>query len=261
MIDINIHRQRFNAYYQTYANRFNPDSEQWEHLHLKWEHSLNVLNNAEKILASLSLSEQLIHAARLAALYHDVARFEQYIAYHTFRDQESANHGAWGSKILKQEKFLNDESIYTARLVRAAVAMHNSFAIPAGIASDYKLVTNVVRDADKIDILRVLASYMEPGKPSGAVTANLPDKPDCWSPAVYNAVLAGRNASYSDMRYLNDFRLLLGSWIYALNFQESLKIIAQQGFWHKVLSGLPEGEAMNEAKQVLNKAMQAGLGK
>ena len=259
MTDINIHCERFAAYYQAYANSFNPQSEQWEHLHLKWEHSLNVLNNAEKILSVLALPQQLAHAARLAALYHDVARFEQYTIYHTFRDQESKNHGLWGSKILKQENFLADESTCTVRLVRAAVCLHNRFALPTGLFEEYRLVTNIVRDADKIDILRVLAAYMEPGKQAGAVTANLPDQPECWSPAVYNAVLAGHNASYTDMRYLNDFRLLVGSWIYALNFQESLKIVAQQGYWHKILSGLPAGKAMDKAKLSLNKALESYL--
>lgn len=259
MIDINIHCERFNSYYQTYANRFSKASEEWEHLHLKWEHSLKVLDNAEKILAALGLPENLTHAARLAALYHDVARFEQYINYRTFRDGESANHGFWGSKILKHENFLAGESASTIGLVRAAVSMHNRFALPAGILEEYKLITNIVRDADKIDILRVLAEYMEPGKQGGAVTANLPDEPKCWSPAVYNAVLAGRNANYNDMRYLNDFRLLIGSWIYAFNFQQSIKLVALQGYWQQVLHGLPAGEAMNKAKLVLNKAMESAL--
>ena len=103
--DIAAHEERFTAYYQIFAARFPPDSEDAEHLHLKWEHSLRVAANAAAILAAPDLppafTPQLIHAAHLAALYHDVARFEQYVAFRTFRDAESANHGLWGAKILK----------------------------------------------------------------------------------------------------------------------------------------------------------------
>ena len=283
--DIALHRKRFNAYYQTYASRFNlassssstspaspatpaspalpaasPARIDQEHLQLKWQHSLNVLSNAEKILAALKLPAELTRAAQLAALYHDVARFEQYMRFKTFRDQESANHGLWGSKILKQQNFLANESDYTTRLVRAAVGMHNRFVLPAQLAYAYQTVTKVVRDADKIDILRVLAEYMKPGgKQSNVVTANLPDQPKLWSQAVYADVIAGRNASYTDMRYLNDFRLVLGSWVYALNFEQSRNLIAAQGHWAKVLAGLPEGEEMNKLKLVLNKALYTNL--
>lgn len=254
--DMAEHKDLFTAYYQTFAARFAPESEDAEHLHLKWEHSLKVAANANAILAApglpVAFTPELVRAAKLAALYHDVARFEQYVAYRTFRDDESANHGLWGGKILKHEPFLTGESLRVKALVRAGVAMHNRFAIPAGVPQGFRLVTQVVRDADKIDILRVISGYARPGgKRSRVVTWKLIDAPDKWTPSLYEAVLAGRLGISSQMRYINDFRLLLCSWVYDLNFQASRDLMREQGHMHEILAGLPEGSAMNKIKNTI----------
>ena len=259
--DIATHKDRFTVYYQTFAHRFPPESEHAEHLHLKWEHSLKVLDNAESILGASGLPEaftpELIRAAQLAALYHDVARFEQYVAYHTFRDAESANHGAWGAKILKREPvFLAGETCRVAALVRAAVSMHNRFAIPGGVPEDFRLVTQVVRDADKIDILRVISGYARPGgKRSQVVTWKLVDAPDKWTPSLYESVMAGQLGVSIQMRYINDFRLLTCSWVYDLNFPASRRLVRRQGYMDEMLAGLPRNAAMDKVRDKVNTAL------
>ena len=253
------HKEAFTAYYQIFAGRFPPESAHAEHLHLKWEHSLKVLDNAECILSESmpaasglpgTFTPELVRAAQLAALYHDVARFEQYVAYGTFRDAESANHGAWGAKILKREPaFLAGESRCVAAWVRAAVSMHNRFAIPGGVPEDFRLVTQVVRDADKIDILRVISGYARPGgKRSQVVTWKLADAPDKWTPSLYESVMAGQLGVSSQMHYINDFRLLTCSWVYDLNFPASRRLMRQQGYMDDMLAGLPPGAAMDKVR-------------
>ena len=253
------HKEAFTAYYQIFAGRFPPESAHAEHLHLKWEHSLKVLDNAECILSESmpaasglpgTFTPELVRAAQLAALYHDVARFEQYVAYGTFRDAESANHGAWGAKILKREPaFLAGESRCVAAWVRAAVSMHNRFAIPGGVPEDFRLVTQVVRDADKIDILRVISGYARPGgKRSQVVTWKLADAPDKWTPSLYESVMAGQLGVSSQMHYINDFRLLTCSWVYDLNFPASRRLMRQQGYMDNMLACLPPGAARDKVR-------------
>lgn len=250
--NIDLHYERFNAYYQKFSSQYPQGSEGYEHLHLKWLHSINVTTNAELILSSLELPDYLIRASQLAALYHDVARFEQYWQYGTFMDAKSANHGIWGSKILSKESFLAGEDKYTVRLIRAAVSMHNRVEVPSNLSADYKLVTDVVRDADKIDILRVLSAYMHPAGPrSEVVTAGLPDLPNQWSNKIYDAFMAGRSAKYRDMRFLNDFRLLLCTWLFRLNFSASTAIIANQKHLPEILEGLPDNDAMNRVREIV----------
>lgn len=253
--DLKVHYQRFDDYYHSISAQWQANGEESEPLRLKWEHSLKVASNAEFILQDGAIEQEFTRAAQLAALYHDVARFAQYVQYQTFRDAESADHGAWGCKILKQEEFLADESADTAAIVRAAVSMHNRLSIPMALPYAYRAVTNVVRDADKIDILRVLADYMGPGAEGGnVVVANLPSEPDLWTQSIYDSIMEGCSGSYTDMRYLNDFRLLVCSWVYSINYSASLALIAEQGHIHTILSGLPAGEAMDKIRaRICNK--------
>ena len=260
--DTSAQRQAFTEYYRTFAAPFAPEGKDAEHLHLKWEHSLHVADNAEMILAAPGLpgrfDAELARAAQLAALYHDVARFEQYVAYRTFRDAESVNHGLWGAKILKREAFLAHEPPRLVSLIRAGVSLHNRFTIPPGVPEDFRLVTQVVRDADKIDILRVIDGYVRPGgRRSNVVTWKLADEPDAWTPSMYEAVLSGQLAVSSQMRYINDFRLLLCSWLFDLNFPASFALIRKQGHLAEVVAGLPQGPAMDEIRAMVERTLRA----
>ena len=254
---ISGHEHRFNLYYQRFREQFHKQPDICGHLHLKWEHSLKVLDNAAQILAVSDFPDSLRRAGLLAALYHDVARFEQYAQFQTFRDGLSFNHGVHGSQILKREPWLLEgESRFDCSLVRAAVSMHNRACLPAGLPADYALVTGLVRDADKIDILRVLAPHMKAGAArSEAVTAHLPDIPNEWSGKIYADLLAGRYASYKDLRCLNDFRLLVCTWLFSLNFPAGLEIIRRQGHIFEILDSLPQAPEMDRARAVVQEVL------
>lgn len=145
---------------------------------LKLRHTMAVLGNARRIAASEGFGVALTRACLLAALYHDVARFEQYLRYHTFKDRESCNHGQLGVKILKREARLAGEDAATRKIVLAAVGLHNRFALPAHLPRETELAAHVVRDADKLDILRIMDEHLGgPGPYSPTVVLNLPDDP------------------------------------------------------------------------------------
>ena len=55
------------------------------------------------IASSIGLNEEKINLAKLIGLLHDIARFEQYTRYQTFRDIESIDHGNLGAEILQQD--------------------------------------------------------------------------------------------------------------------------------------------------------------
>lgn len=248
--DLAEHRRRFDVYYRIFSRQFQNFPDICEHLRLKWEHSLKVLSNAVEIIAGSDFPPRLERAALLASLYHDIARFEQYARFNTFRDGQSFDHGARGSQILKQESWLlAEESGADRALVRAAVSMHNRAELPSGLPESYVLVTGLVRDADKIDIIRVLSAYMGPQcKHSPAVTAALPELPGEWSRKIYADLLAKRCARYEDLHCLNDFRLLVCTWLFNLNFPIGRRIISRQGYLREILAGLPHTSAMDRVR-------------
>ncbi|MDR1659006.1 MAG: HD domain-containing protein, partial [Desulfovibrio sp.] len=209
-------------------------------LDLKIRHTCHVLANARDIVGNGRFSPLVARSCLLAALYHDVARFEQYLRYHTFKDRESCNHGLMGVKILKREKFLDGEEKTVRHTALAAVALHNRFALPRRLPENLYLAARVVRDADKLDILRVMDEHLSGPEPyCPTVVLGLPDSPDIVGEAVIDAVLAGRVAAYADLRSVNDFRLLLGTWFFDMHFPASRNRFVKDGHAARLLEGLP----------------------
>lgn len=253
--DIGWHEQWFSAY----VERFRTGSEtDIRYIALKYDHSLRVLGYAREIIPTLSLPEELQRAALLAALYHDTGRFQQYALYHTFSDRLSENHGHLGAKVLKREQPLQYESRTIQRYVICAVAMHNRFMLPEAISPELRCITEIVRDSDKLDIFPVLlANFTRDGSKSDVVTMHLEDKDGAYSEAVLHSLLQRRLARYTDMKYINDFKLLLGSWVFDLNTEKARKLLQASGNLERLLTIFPQGDAMERAKKVIREALPA----
>lgn len=210
-------------------------------MRLKEKHTLAVLGHAGSIVRKEKFSPRISRACLLAALYHDVARFEQYLRHGTFRDGESRNHGLWGACILKREGCLAHEAVPVRRLVLAAVALHNRYALPAALPADAACVTEVVRDADKLDILRVMDEHLSGPRPyCPTVVLNLPDAADKVSEKVLEDALRGRVAAYADLRSVNDFRVLLGTWLDDMHFACSRRLFAESPHALRLIADLPQ---------------------
>ena len=235
--DISLHLAWFTAYAAAKTALEQGDASPMD---LKLRHSLEVLENARHTVEGEGFAPQTARACLLAALYHDVARFEQYLRYHTFRDRESCNHGLMGVRILKAQGCLEQEPPETRKLVMAAVGMHNRFALPASTPPTVALITNVVRDADKLDILRIMDEHLGgPAPYNPTVVLQQPDDPTIASEAVLRAVFEHRVAAYAALRCVNDFRLLLGTWFFDLHFATCRQKFLQDGYAHNLLRHMP----------------------
>ncbi len=219
---------------------------------LKIKHTFRVLQYARRIVEGEDFPLHLRRACLLAALYHDVARFEQYLNYHTFRDKESIDHGRLGVVILKREKRMAMELSPIPHIVFSAVGLHNRFALPQNLPEDIRLACLVVRDADKLDILRIMDTHLSGQKPyNPTVVLRLPDISDLASPAVMAAVMENRIAAYSDLQSVNDFRLLLGSWLHDMHFPASREHFLSDGHARHLVEGLPDSPSYFQAKSHL----------
>lgn len=246
-IDISHHQLWFTAYAEDFIAKAGDDNGP---LKLKLEHTRHVLSNACAIVATESFTEDVGRAALLAALYHDTGRFPQYRDWHTFSDARSVDHALLGGRTLREHGVLNGEEARVRRLALGAVVMHNRFSLPQGIAADIRMVTEVVRDADKLDIFRVMQRHLAPGAvPDGTVILHVEDAPDKWSDKVVDDALSGRVASYRDLHYVNDFRILLGTWLHELRFSETRRRLAVSGYMESILSGLPDAPIMRRVQE------------
>lgn len=235
--NIEKHIENFEAYAAARMAEENGDKSP---MSLKIRHTRHVLENAVHIVAAENPPAALARATLLAALYHDVARFEQYLRFRSFKDAQTVNHGLLGIKIAKKEKMLAGEDRKVAGIALAAIGLHNRYALPKNLPEEISFAANVVRDSDKLDILRVMDEHLSaPGPYNPTVVLSLPDDPDLHSKETIAATLAGRVASYSDLKSVNDFRLLLGSWLYEMHFPASRRRFVCDGHARNLLLALP----------------------
>ncbi len=226
---------------------------------LKIDHSLRVLELAQRLTAALALPPELTALAHLAALFHDIGRFPQYARYHTFHDQKSVNHGLQGVLTLKKHRVLAALPAAAQKLVLAAVGLHNRRVLPMGLAPVARSLTGIVRDADKLDIFAVMLTHFAPeAPPNKVVNLGLKVHPDNYTPAILAAVQQRQMVNYQDMVWVNDFKLLLCSWLYHLNFRRSREIVQERGYLERLFAYLPKKQAFVRLQRQLAADLATG---
>jgi len=221
-------------------------------IELKREHSRRVLQEAEGIAASLELPERLSRVVGLAALFHDIGRFPQYLRYRSFDDRRTVNHGLLGFRTLRVQKVLEGLAPKDRATVLQAVYWHNRPHIPEGLPGDLDLTVRILRDADKLDIYRVIQGHLTTdGSTDETVTLGLEDEPDKYTPVIVHRILAGRRVHYEQMRWLNDFALLLCSWVFDLNFAATRKALWERGHIPALCSILPANPELKRMEDML----------
>lgn len=235
--DLKQHLKWFDTYSQGFAQG---TSEDLKNISIKRDHSLRVLHNAVEISASLKLDGVLAQLTHLAALFHDVGRFPQYERFRTFNDRNSANHAALSVDVLRETDALDKLAAEHRRLVLGAIFLHNRQSIPAGLPPKLGVMTRIVRDADKLDIFRVLISHFSPNSPAnGVVTLDLKPHPTAYTEKIFQSVRSGKIGKYEEMVWINDLKLLLCSWVYDLNFPISRQMVLEAGYVDTVFGSLP----------------------
>ena len=187
------------------------------------------------------ISAQTGRLAEWAALYHDVGRFVQYRKYRTFKDGVSVNHAHLGFKTLRQGSFLQGLSGRQARVVLQAVFMHNRAALPRHLPEPLGTVLSIVRDADKVDIIGVLsAHFFQENGDDQVLTLGLSNDPGRYSQHILEQIRADSFVDYRQMVWVNDFKLLLCSWVYALTFATARNVLRNRGQIQQLLASLPQ---------------------
>jgi len=229
-------------------------------LRLKAEHTQNVCANIREIAKSLPLPFEKIILAEAIALFHDIGRFPQYKKHRTFQDGKSVNHGLLGARTLQEENVLNGLAEAEKHLIISAVKFHNVFQIPDFRDKELLLFLKLIRDADKLDILRVFIIFYEsPIKQRASATAfGLPDTPE-YSKEILERIYNKQKVSYASLRSVNDFKLMNISWGYAMNFKASYRLMKERDYLSRVLKHLPETEDITGAAALAQKFVEDQL--
>ena len=217
--------------YYAYLDGFRaPDGTLQKMLQLKLDHTLGVVADAKRIMAGEAWPEEARVKGEACALLHDAGRFSQVQEYGTFQDAKSFDHAVRGVEIAERLQWLAEVTEGDRRQVLTAVAAHNKKEIPASLDAVTVDLCHLVRDADKLDIFRVLEEAVEDGSlvrnPEIAWGLQMSGAP---SPDVVNAVSKGQSVSYTWVRTLSDFVLIQVGWLNGgLRFRSSLRLAKER---------------------------------
>lgn len=172
-------RERITAAFDNYVKKYDLDNPK---IRLKYEHTYHVAENCEEIAKDVFGNEKIFPTAGgfdrgkavpagkerssesaadlawLIGMLHDIGRFEQLRRFDTFNDSESLDHAGFGADLLFGEerlikKFSDCTELFP--LIEEAVRDHSRYRLPEKLDPVMETFCAIIRDADKLDILRV----------------------------------------------------------------------------------------------------------
>lgn len=166
-----IDRDRARAAFKSYTDAYDATNPR---IALKIEHTYHVAEACDAVAREQGWSSEDIDLAWLCGLLHDMGRFEQLRRWDTFKDAESMSHAALGIEVLFGENPADAPAVTSIRdfiddpaedeLIRASIAYHSDFRLPAQLDERTRSFCDIVRDGDKIDISA--PSPTAPSRPS-----------------------------------------------------------------------------------------------
>lgn len=201
---------------------------------LKIAHTERVAALCERIARSEGWSEPEICLGWLCGLLHDVGRFEQLRRFGTFDDARSIDHAAASAAVLFEGGAIRDyiEDPAEDALLRTAVATHSLYRLPEGLDARTLAFCNLVRDADKVDILRV--NVETPMEDIYNVSREaLRQSP--VTPAVVNAFYEHHAVRRNLKQHPADHAVGHASLVFELVYPESLRAVWEQGYIFQLL--------------------------
>ncbi len=226
-----IDRQKALAAFENYVKNYDKTDEK---VRLKIEHTYRVCALCEQIAKSSSFTKDEIELAWLTGLLHDVGRFEQLRRFGTFVDAQSIDHAEFGADILFQENKIRDyiDDNTEDTLLEKAVRCHSAYRVPETYTARERKFADVLRDADKIDILKV--NILFPLEEIYNVTTQ--ELKNC---TVTPEVLQAFYEKHAVLRALKKTPVdnVVGhiSLVYELVYPISTKIMCEQGYLEKLM--------------------------
>lgn len=239
--------QKFKAWFADYIGTFYSDDTYINaNLELKKIHTEYVCTEAVYVAEAIGLDENGLLIAETAGLFHDVGRFEQFTKYKTYSDAKSESHSLMAVRILKDNNVLAELNAAEQNVILKAVQLHGIKHLPEGLNEQEELYAKVLRDADKLDIYRVLIEKYRQYRDDPdnfPLELELADEPT-YSKYLVEAIEGYGQVDYTELRTLNDMKLLLLAMVFDVNFVPTLKRIRQTGYVEQLLQLLPDNEDM-----------------
>ena len=225
-----------------YANRYISNAGNMRPMmELKRVHCAFVAKNCRQLAVSNGWKNSEVYTAEAIGLLHDVGRFPQLEEFGTFRDDLSINHGERGWQAIQESGLLDELAPDLRDVILNSVRYHNVRIIPDNLPKEHYRWIELIRDADRLDIYRVVLDALENKKYEAHpdILLNLPPDREP-SPLIVDLVQQKHPPAYSDLTCVADFLLVLLSWSYQMNYSATLEIMKERKIIERLAAHLPQ---------------------
>lgn len=241
---VNLSKVQFEEYYNSFRGL---SEEQSKNFAIKKEHSLRVAEISYTLADKLQLSEDEKYLAFVIGLFHDIGRFNQLLEFNTFNDSKSIDHAEYSVKVLNEGDFFSKLNERQIEIALVSIANHNKREIPKKLNEEELRFAQLIRDADKLDILKVLTDYYTNPRAvaNHTLTWELP-KGGTVSSGVSKQILNGVLVSKEKVTNELDIKVMQLSWVYDFNFKPSFELLMQKRFLEKIYSSMTKNDTVIE---------------
>lgn len=220
-----------------------------ENIKRKYNHSLRVQKICEKIAKTEKYTEENYELASLIGLLHDYGRFYQWQKYQTYEDEKSIDHGDYAvERLFKNNEiknFCSNKKYYN--IIYETIKYHNKYEVPQNVES--KEMCNLIRDADKLDILYMYTIGELELKEEGQVSDKVKE-------VFYSHKLLNN-------RYINskiDITIRTLCLIYELNFNYSYQYLKDNKIIEKINQKAKDKEKLKPYIEEIKKYIERKTG-
>ena len=185
-------------------------------VNLKFDHSYAVMDLMGELAFRLHLNDEQIKIARLIGLLHDIGRFEQ--TKNTDKEKIVVDHAEYGADYLFTFNHIRDfidDNKYDA-IIEKAIRYHNKYEIPSNLTQEEKLFCKMIRDMDKVDIYKQVATKLENKFDAKEVT-----------PEVLEEFKNEKTTHLKKLKTPSDNTIKYLAFIFDINYNESFDILVE----------------------------------
>ncbi len=132
-------------------------------------------------------------------------------------------------------------------VILKSVEGHSKLKLPKLDTEQQTLFARLLRDADKLDIYdSAWRFFKEKNGIAPLMTAELTNSTEI-SEKVLKSIQSGKTAMVEDLKSMNDYKLLLISMAFDINFKYTFRIMSEKQYVQKIYEILPKRDQIIDA--------------
>lgn len=212
----------------------------------QWKrHNEKVVENILLLGQSLDMEDGEMRMAEILALFHDIARFRDISTSPYYPKLTETGHAEAGAELLSLLPSYKELEAAKQEILQKVTIFHNKPELPKKENEIVVYYLKLLRDADKLDTLRMTAEFLtyRDIKVSPSDTLNLSKRPTI-SENIYKAISNDVMPKKEDMVTYNDYVLLQLSWVFEFTYRKTYLLLNQRQYVKRLYDALPKNDAI-----------------